>query len=293
MSVINTNIQALTAARTLDRNQELLGRSLGRLSSGSKIVKPSDDPAGLAVSEKINAENQRVNAAANNVQNAVSYVQTSDSFMNGMGKMLSRMSELAILAKDSTKGTSDIAVYQQEFQSLQDQLRTTIGGSTAVIGGTTPVTSPFGSFNGISLFGSTAGGGTTVDIGSALGQTMTIPDTDLTTGPMLVMFQQDSSGAYTFNSTDSTAVTKISDAMQALGIQRATLGAAESSLNLAATTLQVEGQNFASALSNIRDVDVAQESTDLAKYNILAQAGTAMLVQANQTPQSVLKLLQS
>ena len=106
MSVINTNIQAMAAARSLNASQEMLGRSLTRLSSGSKIVNPSDDAAGLAVSEKLDAQNRRVQAATTNVQNAVSYIQTADGFMSGMTKILSRMSELAILAKDVTKNTT-------------------------------------------------------------------------------------------------------------------------------------------------------------------------------------------
>ena len=123
MSVINTNVQAIAAARNLNASQEMLGRSLARLSSGSKIVNPSDDAAGLAVSEKLGAQNRRVKAAVNNVQNAVSYVQTADGFMSGMTKILSRMSEIAILAKDVTKNSTDIALYSQEFVALQDQLQ--------------------------------------------------------------------------------------------------------------------------------------------------------------------------
>src|SRR5215510_12843927 len=135
MSVINTNIQAIAAARNLNASQEMLGRSLSRLSSGSKIVNPSDDAAGLAVSEKLDAQGRRVKAAVNNVQNAISFVQTADGFMSGMTKILSRMSELAILAKDVTKNSSDVALYGQEFRALQDQLRQTIGGTVAQIGG--------------------------------------------------------------------------------------------------------------------------------------------------------------
>ena len=152
MSVINTNTQAMIAARNLNQSNEMLGRSLTRLSSGSKIVNPSDDAAGLAVSEKLDAQSRRVKAATTNVQNAISYVQTADGFMSGMTKILSRMSELAILAKDVTKNTSDVGLYQQEFQALQDQLRDTIGGTTADIGGPTDVDTPLGSFNGIVLF---------------------------------------------------------------------------------------------------------------------------------------------
>ena len=120
----------MAAARSLNASQEMLGRSLTRLSSGSKIVNPSDDAAGLAVSEKMDAQNRRVKAATTNVQNAVSYIQTADGFMSGMTKILSRMSELAILAKDVTKNATDVDLYAAGIHALQDQLRATIGGST-------------------------------------------------------------------------------------------------------------------------------------------------------------------
>jgi flagellin len=291
MSVINTNIQAIAGARNLNHSQEMLGRSITRLSSGSKIVNPSDDAAGLAVSEKLDAQGKRVKAATTNVQNAVSYVQTADGFMSGMTKILSRMSELGILAKDVTKNSSDVDLYQQEFTALQDQLRATIGGDTTEIGGTTGVTTPLGAFNGITLFGANATG-LSVTIGQAVGQDMTINESNLRSGAMLEIINQDGAGAYTLLSSDSDAIQKITDSIQHVASERATLGAAQSRLELAATTLQVEYENLSSAISRIRDVDVAEESTQYAKYNILVQSGTAMLAQANQTPQSVLKLLQ-
>ena len=291
MSVINTNIQAIAGARNLNHSQEMLGRSLARLSSGSKIVNPSDDAAGLAVSEKLDAQGRRVKAASTNVQNAVSLVQTADGFMGGMTKILARMSELAILSKDVTKNAGDIALYQQEFTAIQDQLRATIGGTVAEIGGTTPVTTPLGAFNGISLFG-TNPAGLTVTIGQAVGQDMVIKDSNLRDGAMLAMIQQDNAGVYTLTANDPTAIQKITSAIQDVATERATLGASQSRLELASTTLQVEYENLSSAISRIRDVDVAEESTMLAKYNILVQSGTAMLAQANQSPQSVLKLLQ-
>jgi flagellin len=293
MSTINSNLPALTAALSLDRSQDLLSQSMNRLSSGSKIASPGDDPAGLAVAGKLGAQNQRLGAASTNVQNALSYTQTADSFLGSMGGVLTRLSELATMAQDPTKNPSDVALYAQEFQSLQDQLRSTIGGATAQIGGTTAVTAPEGSFNGTTLFGSTAGGGVTLDIGDSAGQQMTIPDINLQSGAMLSMIQQDSSGAYTLQATDSGATAAITAALQQVGADRATLGASQSRLNLAASTIQVEQQNLSSAVSGISDVDVAQESTQLARYNILVQSGAAMLVQANQAPQSVLKLLQN
>lgn len=497
MSVINTNIQAIAAARALNASQEALGRSINRLSSGSKIVNPSDDAAGLAVSEKLDAQNKRVQAASTNVQNAISYLQTADGFMSGMTKILSRMSELAMLAKDVTKNPSDVALYQQEFTALQDQLRQTIGGTTAQLGGTDDITTPLGQFNGITLFGddstslpnvtagaftvgsnptissgaiigegvilgnnvvigpgariapgtiigdnvtiganayvgpnqdlgdgvtvqpgatvnyttaevhgpytitrqdgstvsgltlnssgsymqsdgspvgtyaiknssgtayvdglfqhsdgtfwtsadsagsqvipavgdtvvqdavadsgqvtdsngnvigqhhspavpadttigatssSSSSSGLTVTVGQAIGQTMTIPQINLRDGAMGALIQQDSSGNYLISLTSDDVVGSITDAIQDVATERATLGASQSRLELASTTLQVEYENLESAISSIRDVDVASESTQYAKYNILVQSGTAMLAQANQSPNSVLKLLQS
>ncbi len=292
MSVINTNIQAIAAARQLNASQEMLGRSLTRLSSGSKIVNPSDDAAGLAVSEKLDAQNRRVQAATTNVQNAISYIQTADGFMSGMTKILSRMSELAILGKDVTKNTTDLDLYQQEFAALQDQLRDTIGGTQAQIGGEADIDTPLGAFNGITLFGSDSAP-LTVTIGQAVGQTMTIRQTDLRSGAMKDLINQDSDGDYDITLSDTGVIATITDAIQQVATERASLGASQSRLELAATTLSVEFENLSSAISRIRDVDVAHESTQYAKYNILVQSGTAMLAQANQTPQSVLKLLQS
>ncbi len=291
MSVINTNIQAIAGARNLNHSQEMLGRSLARLSSGSKIVNPSDDAAGLAVSEKLDAQGRRVKAATTNVQNAVSYVQTADGFMGGMTKILSRLSELAILSKDVTKNPTDVELYQQEFSALQDQLRATIGGTTAQVGGTVDVGTPLGAFNSIVLFGPNAAG-LTVTIGQAVGQDMNIAETDLRSGGMLEIIKQDATGAYTLAADDADAIEKITDAIQHVAQERASLGASQSRLELASTTLNVEFENLSSAISRIRDVNVAEESTQFAKYNILVQSGTAMLAQANQTPNSVLKLLQ-
>jgi flagellin len=290
MTAINVNLQAITAARNLNQNQELLGQALNRLSSGSKIISPADDAAGLAVSGKLDAQNLRVQAAATNVQNAVSYAQTADGFMSGMTGILSRLGELGVLAHDPTKNASDVALYQSEFKALQDQLRATIGGSTAEIGGTTGVTTPLGSFNGITLFGSTAG--LNVTIGSSAGQDINIPNSNLRNGAVLALINQDAGGNYLLQSTDPTVTSTVTSANLQVATQRATLGAVESRLNLAASTLTVEGENLTSTISQIRDTDVAKESTAYAKYNILVQAGTAMLAQANQDPKSVLTLLQ-
>ena len=292
MSVINTNLQAINAARTLDQNQERLGLSLARLSSGSKIAKPSDDSAGLAVSAKLNAQSLRVQAALTNIQTAVSQLQTSDGYMDGMSQIVSRLGQLTTLAADPTKSATDIQSYQREFTSLQDQLRNTIGGTTARIGGTTSITSPLGSYNGTALFGPNQQA-QTITIGQDSGQTITLQPIDLTdpTGAMSRLITQDSSGNYTLTINSPTAASDLQATTQQLASGRASVGAYESRLNLASTSLQVENQNLTAEASRIQDVDVAQESTQLAKYNILVQAGTSMLAQANQSASSVLKLL--
>ncbi|MFI5337529.1 MAG: flagellin [Opitutales bacterium] len=291
MSVINTNLQAVLAARNLDQTQGMLDNSLNRLSSGSKIANPADDPGGLAVSDKLNSQSLRIQAATTNVQNAVSYVQTADGFMGGMTQILTRLSQLATLAQDPTKSASDVALYQQEFQGLQDQLRSTIGGTTAQIGGTSGVASPLGTFEGVNLFQASAG--ISVTIGPDVGQNLTIKPTDLTaTGSgMSGLITQDGSGTYALNITSAGTLGTIDAAIQQIATGRADLGASQSRLDLAATNLQVQGQNMSAAISRISDVDVAAESTQMSKYNILVQAGTAMLAQANQLPSMVLKLL--
>lgn len=279
-----------TPARTLDQMQELLGRSLSRLSSGSSLVNPGENAAGLAGAAKLDAQSRRVQAAVTNAQNAVSLVQAADSFMAGFSTILSRLGELGALSGDVTKSPADVALYQKEFTALQDQLRATIGGSTAEIGGRTGIATPAGSFNGTALFGPAPG--LTVSIGQSVGQNMTLPTTDLRSGAMLGLIRQDGNGNYTLSASDPVAISSIASVTQQVAAQRAGLGAVQSRLQLAAGTLQVELENLSAAVSQIRDADVAEESTRLAKYNLLVQSATAMLAQANQDPRAVLKLLQ-
>ena len=282
---INTNSSASAASMHLQHSQEMLNKSLNRLSSGSKIVLLSDDAAGVAVSDKLDAENHRISAAGTNVQNAMSYIQTADGFLGGITKVLSRLSELSILAKDVTKGPTDVQLYQQEFQALQAQLQSTIGGGT--------VATPLGAFNGNTLFGPNPAG-LSVTIGEAAGQTMTISQTDLqnAAGPLGLLLAQTSPPAFDITVTSASVATMVTDGIQQVASERANLGASQSRLELAASILSTQGINLEAAISRIRDVDVATESTQFAKGNILVQAGTAMLAQANQIPQSVLKLLQ-
>ncbi|MBI2814302.1 MAG: flagellin [Opitutae bacterium] len=286
MNPITTSVPP---ARSLDQMQELLNRSLSRLSSGSRLVDPGEHAAGVAGASRLDGQSRRAQAAATNAQNAVSLVQTADSFLASFTTILSRLGELSALAGDAIKPPADIALYQREFTALQEQLRATIGGSTAEIGGVAGVGAPAGAFNGTALFGATPG--LTIAIGAASDQDLTLPTTDLRGGAMLALISQDGSGNYTLAATDPAAPGAIAGATQQVAAQRAQLGASQSRLELVAGALRVELENLSAAISQIRDVDVAGESTRLARYNILLQAATAMQAQANQAPQAVLRLL--
>ncbi|MEO8426636.1 MAG: flagellin [Verrucomicrobiota bacterium] len=266
--VINTNISAQSSARLLSESSAMLAKSLARLSSGSKIVSPEDDAAGLAVSMRFDAQINRTQAANNNVANAISFSQTQDGFLKKVSKALDRMSELAILSQDVTKTDADRALYGKEF--------TTLG---AYIGDVATK-----DFNGVSLF-SPANLAVTTDGDSG---SFSMSGIDLSASAYATAT---GSGVATTGAA-ATALTNVKAAITALASDRATLGASVSRLTYTSEQLSVLKDNLSAANSRIKDVDVASESTQFARYNILVQAGTAMLSQANSSPQSALRLLQ-
>jgi flagellin len=273
--VINTNISAQSSARLLSDSSNRLSKSLAKLSSGSKIISPEDDAAGMAVSMRFDAQINRISAADANVGNAISFSQTQDGFLQKVGKALDRMSELATLAQDVTKQSGDLALYQKEFSTLQNYVRDISGKA----------------FNAVSLFSGTS-------------LTVTI-DSDPTSTNGFSMTGVNMSGATTkyieVSTTTAIAIDTTAKAVSVLGnikaaitqlaSDRAQIGANIVRLNSTHDQLGVLKDNLAAANSRIKDVDVADESTQFARYNILVQAGTAMLAQANSTPQSALRLL--
>jgi flagellin len=244
-----------------------LAKSLTRLSSGSKIVSPEDDAAGLGVSLRFDAQINRINATTNNISNAVSYTQTQDGFLKKTQKALDRMSELSVLAQDVTKTSSDLQLYDKEFQTLGAYI-TDIATKD---------------FNSVSLFSATDKAVTT--------------DSDAKTWNMTKVNLGGATytGAVATGVATSTAavaaLTAVKAAIVTLSSDRATVGANLTRLNMTNEQLAVQKTNLASANSRIKDVDVAAESTEYARYNILVQSGTAMLAQANQQPQAALRLL--
>jgi flagellin len=273
--VINTNYAATIASNNLASSNASLQRSLNRLSSGSKIVNPSDDAGGLAVSMKLSAAAKRSSAANNNIANTTSYLQTQEGVLKTTSKVLDRISELWTMHQDPTKNSTDKANYDAEFKQLQKQLAS-LAGET---------------FNGVALFGSagTTGAGAVVEsvkVSEDANQTVAIKAKDLATDLGTL---DDASGA---GSLGSITLDSIKTAIDAVATARANNGAEQSRLGFASEVLTTNKANLEAANSRIVDVDVASESTQLARWNILVQSGTAMLSQANQSAQGALRLIQ-
>lgn len=295
--VINTNQNAVEASSALQRSQAAMNRSMARLSTGSKIVKPSDDAAGLSISEKILAQNSRIDAARVNIQNAVSLSQTTDGFLNSMGEMLNRMNELAVLASDGTKTAEDRALYGTEFEHMKTQLREVVGntdnGTDSDPNWNTSGSTPSGSFNGISLFGARAD--MVVVVGASGTQTMKVSQVNLReigSGMSDLLWDNSVDASQTDIGVDTPNVLDALDtALSQIAKERANIGAEQSRMEVVEVQLQVQQENLMAANSRIRDVDVAVESTQLAKNEILTQASVAMLHKANGLPQTVLRLL--
>ena len=270
MSVlINTNSAATSAANNLAASNGLLRRSLNRLSSGAKIIYPADDAGGLAVSMKFSAATRRQGAVMTNLGNSTSYLQSQDGTLKAAGKVLERIGELKTLASDPTKNSTDLDNYHAEFTALQAQL--------------TSLTAE--KFNGVAHFGSTTlgvaateGDGGTIDFGGV----------DLAGGGGGPGNFADVMSAPSLTALNLSTLT---GALQDVATYRAQNGAQHSRLGYASEVLATYKANLEAANSRILDVDVAEESTHLARYNVLAQAGTSMLAQANQSSRNALRLL--
>jgi flagellin len=299
MISISTNPAASAAAYSLENVSKNLQKSLTRLSSGSKINSPMDDAGGLAVSMRLNAAVRRTEATQTNVRNAQSFLETQDGVLRAAEKVINRLGELTQLATDVTKGTSDLALYQKEVDSLKSQISSLMNET----------------FNGVSLF-STAGitSGTISTTGASAyniiasqdgSQTIAINRADMgalhniiagssastittTTG---LNISTTAGSVTTIAALGTTAIAAVNSAIQVIATLRASNGAEQSRLDFAADVLAINKTNLEAAASRITEVDIAQESAKLARFSILQQAGTAMLAQANQSSGSLLRLL--
>lgn len=289
MITVNTNMVSSWAAYNLNNTNTNLQRSLARLSSGSRINSSYDDAGGLAVSMKLSAAIRRTEASQSNINNTLAMLQTQDGALKSAEKILTRMSELIQLSGDVTKSTNDRSLYQTEYQSLQSQMADLVSEQ----------------FNGVNMF-TNGGWNTTIDTTNTLtvvisqdgGQTTSITQADLGSVAVYVGTASGAplNGVTTNNifqniTTAAAAITTVNQAIQNLASLRATNGSEQVRLTFAADMLAINRNNLQAANSQILDVDVAAESANLAKQNILQQAGASMLAQANMSSQSVLRLL--
>jgi flagellin len=267
--VINTNITALNAANDLNQSNSMLNASLARLSTGSQLTTASSNPAGLAESISLIAAIGQTNAANDNIGNATSFLQTQDGYLQQIGSALDQMAALAVQAQDGTISSSQLADYNAEFTALGAYITDTSKKA----------------FNGVSLF-ITGQLSVTTD---GDGGTFLMNGVNLGAG----LYAAAANASFTTSTTAATALADVTAAIAQLGTDRAGVGANEERLQYNSQALSVLSTNLTAANSQISDVDVATESTNFAKYQILVQSGTAMLSQANQDPQNVLKLIQN
>ncbi len=270
--VINTNTAAARGARYLGESSGNLQKSLARLSSGSKIVEPQDDAAGMAVASRMDAQINRTEATRSNIGNAISFKQTQDGFLAKASKALDRMSELATLSQDGTKTDTDRALYNKEYETLYSYLDVVDSQS----------------FNDVALFSSTSLNVLQDDTSAAF----TSGHVNLNATTLSLSNSGVVSTVISTSGSASVALGKVKDAITAVAGHRAAIGADLSRLMMTNDHLSVLSENLSASVSRIKDVDVASESAKYAKYNILVQSGTAMLAQANSLPQSALRLLQ-
>jgi len=262
---INTNVVSLNAQRNLNTSQSSLATSMQRLSSGLRVNSSKDDAAGLAIADRMNAQIRGTNVAIRNANDGISLAQTAEGALATVTDALQRMRELSVQAQNASNGTSDRADLDAEYQQLSAEI-TRIATQTK--------------FNGTAIVG--AGAGSQVfQIGANNGDTLTVTTTAVTTV----------AGDLTTAANASTALAAIDVKLDSITTDRAQYGAAMSRFGMAISNLSITGENQSAARGRIMDADFAAETANLSRAQILQQAGTAMVAQANQVPQTVLALL--
>jgi len=262
---INTNVSSLNAQRNSTTSAASLSTSLQRLSSGLRVNSAKDDAAGLAIADRMNAQVKGINVAIRNANDGISLAQTAEGALSTVTDVLQRMRELAVQAQNGTNGTTDRANLDTEYQQLSQEI-TRIAQQTK--------------FNGTAVVGSGAGA-QVFQVGANNGDTLTITTSAVTTV----------GGGLTTAALASTAVSDIDAALNTITTSRSVYGAAMSRFEFAISNLQISGENQSAARGRIMDADFAQETANMSRAQILQQAGSAMVAQANQLPNQVLSLL--
>jgi flagellin len=272
--IINHNIMALNAWRSLYSTNNTMGKSLEKLSSGLRINRAADDAAGLAISEKMRGQIRGLDQAVRNAQDGISLLQTAEGALNETHSILQRMREVAVQAANDTLTSGDRSEIQREVDQLLTEINR-IANNTE--------------FNTQKLLDGTLNA-KLIHIGANKSQNLSI-----TIATMTVCALGGGSGLkglkVSTQAKANSAITKIQSAIDEVSQQRSKIGAVQNRLEHTITKLGVAGENLTAAESRVRDVDMAKEMMSFTKYQILVQAGTVMLAQANLAPQSVLRLL--
>ncbi|MDD5478636.1 flagellin [Rhodoferax sp.] len=275
---INTNVQSLNAQRNAGVSQSSLSTSLQRLSSGLRVNSAKDDAAGLAIAERMNSQVRGMNVAIRNANDGISLAQTADGGLASMADMIQRMRELSVQAVNTTNTSGDIDALNQEYTQLRAELGRTISAVQ---------------FNGTNLFTST--GSFDFQVGANSGQTISVAASamNVSTAANVTAIVAGSASALTTsaNSANAANIADLDNALKTINSTRATLGAVQSRFETTISFLQTSSENQAAARGRITDADFAAETANLSRAQILQQAGTAMIAQANQLPQGVLALL--
>jgi len=271
---INTNVMSINAQRNASANNKSLSTSLQRLSSGLRVNSAKDDAAGLAIASNMDAQARGMNVAVRNSNDGISLVQTAESGMAVIGDMLQRMRELAVQAANGTNTTNDLSALDAEYQQLWSEIDRTMSSVE---------------FNSTSLLDASAD--LTFQIGANSGQTLIISSSDLCVTAGIDAMSAQSALDTTDTSANDANIDAIDTAIQSINSSRATLGAIQNRFNYTVSFLQAASENQQAARGRIMDADFAQETANLSRSQILQQAGTAMVAQANQLPQGVLALL--
>jgi len=274
---INTNINSLMAQRNLSQSQSSLATSMQRLSSGLRVNSAKDDAAGLAIAERMKAQVNGMNVAIRNANDGISLAQTAEGALAGVGDSLQRMRELAVQSANGTNSTSDQASLQKEFAQLQSEISRVLSGTT---------------FNGQAILaGATSGLNFQIGANTSASDSISISISNMTQDTTITNVTSGATIDATQGAID-TVINNIDTALNTVNDTRATLGATQSRFDAIISNLQTSVVNQSSAQSRIMDADYAAETANMSRAQILQQAGTAMVAQANQLPQQVLKLLQ-
>ena len=278
MAVINTNIMSLNAQRNLSATQSALATSVQRLSTGLRVNSAKDDAAGLAIAERMNTQVRGMNVAIRNANDAISLSQTAEGTLSKINDMGQRMRELAVQAANATNNDSDRASLNQEYQALAEEVKRNLAGA---------------SFNGTKLFAGAAALTFQVGANAATTDQITINTENLAGDAKFtaVIGNNNKPEGIATVTAASAALGKLDDMLALVNSKRAEFGATQNRFEAVIQTLQVSAENQTAARSRIMDADFASETAALTRAQVLQQAGTSMLSQANSLPNNVLSLL--